>query len=236
MIIAEENKAERAPLSYHTETKGGVTLHLVSFDSRDYQLKVIDQLNGPGSEWRDSATLGKSKGALAVINAGFFTPEGKPLGRLIAQGKSRGYNNASSLGSGFIYHSKSHSGIARRSSLTSFIKRHKPSELLQTGPMLCYRGSTVKGLSNTRPRPRSFIASNGSHHWLIGYAESATLSQLSTALSGKSVGGVKVFHAINLDGGRSSDLWISSSVRDGNKTFRSFFNKPVRNFLVLTKK
>ena len=90
MIIAEENKAERAPLSYHTETKGGVTLHLVSFDSRSHQLRVIDQPNGPGSQWPDAATLGKSKNALAAINAGFFTPEGEPLGLVIEQGADAG--------------------------------------------------------------------------------------------------------------------------------------------------
>lgn len=236
VVISAEEKSPHAPLSYHRATSNGVTLHLVSFDSRSHQLRVIDQPNGPGSQWPDAATLGKTKNALAAINAGFFTPEGKPLGRLIANGTKRGHDNPSSLGSGFLYFSPSHAGIARRQSLKGFIKKFNPAELLQSGPMLSYQGRVVKGLSSTRPRPRSFIASNGSHHWLIGYAENATLAQLGTALSGQTLGGVKIYHAINLDGGRSSDLWVAPSVQNGDKTFRAFWNKPVRNFLILTKK
>jgi hypothetical protein len=38
---------------------------------------------------------------------------------------------------------------------------------------------------------------------------------------------------LNLDGGRSSDLWISSAVQGGPLRERPLWNKPVRNFLVL---
>jgi len=38
---------------------------------------------------------------------------------------------------------------------------------------------------------------------------------------------------MNLDGGRSSDLWISSRVSGGPLTSRPPWNRPVRNFLIL---
>jgi hypothetical protein len=235
-VIVDESPRELTAPSYHRVSSNGVTLHLVRFDSRDFQLTVVDQKNGPASEWIDSASLGNARNALAVINGGFFTPEGAPLGKVIASGVDRGSNNPSSLGSGFYFSNNSHAEIARRTSMSSIINRANPTQLLQSGPMLTYRGEAVSGLSSERSRPRSFLATDGTTNWLIGYAEIATLAQLGNALTGNTLAGVKIYHAINLDGGRSSDLWVSSKVTGGNKTFRALWNKPVRNFLLLEKK
>ncbi|MGJ8671889.1 phosphodiester glycosidase family protein [Rubritalea sp.] len=234
-IVINDSSPVSSPPSYHRVSSKGITLHLVKFNSRDYQLTVVDQKNGPSSEWRDSASLGKARKAYAVINAGFFTPQGAPLGKLITSGVSRGENNSSSLGSGFYFSNTAHAGIARRASMNDVINKAKPTQLLQTGPMLSYHGAAVSGLSNERSRTRSFLANDGAEQWLIGYAETATLAQLGNALTGKKLADVTIQNAINLDGGRSSDLWISHSVRNGKKTFRALWNKPVRNFLVLEK-
>lgn len=234
--IVDDGNAPSNSAHYSKVVSEGVTLHLVSFDSRRCQLKVVDQAGGPGSQWRDASSLGKSKNALACINAGFFNPDGSPLGVVIADGTARGSNNKSSLGSGFFFSNGQQSGIERRSSLYSIRKQYKPSQLLQSGPTLSFRGAAITGLSKTNSRVRSFIATDGAYGWLIGYAETATLDQLGKALTGKTLGDVKIYHAINLDGGRSSDLWVSPEVSNGNKTFRAIWNKPVRNFLILTKK
>jgi len=236
IVVSEENSAPLLQPSYHKVTSNGVRLHLVSFDSRNCVLKIVDQASGPASQWSTAANLGKAKNALACINAGFFNPNGSPLGLVITDGKVRGAVNSSSLGSGFFYTNDKQSGIARRSELTTIRNQLSPSHLLQSGPMLSYRGSAIAGLSSSNPRVRSFLATDGSYRWLIGYAESATLDQLGKALTGKRLGDVTIYHAINLDGGRSSDLWVSPSVKNGNKTFRALWNKPVRNFLLLTKK
>lgn len=225
------------PLAYHEVTSEGVSLHLISFDSREYHMEVADQPNGPGSIWTDAKSCGTDKQALAAINAGFFTPEGKPLGMLIENGTKRGAVNPSSLGTGFYYldSGKKISAIARRKHLDSLSKNLTPTHLLQAGPMLSDQGKTVKGLSSDKSRKRSFIAHDGADYWLIGYADECTLEQLSKALAGKTLAGCKISNALNLDGGRSSDLWIGSTIPNGDRTFRSFFNKPVRNFLVLKK-
>jgi uncharacterized protein YigE (DUF2233 family) len=213
----------------------GVQLHLISFDSRNCHLKTVDQVSGPASEWNTAANLGIAKNALACINAGFFNPDGSPLGLVISNDIQRGSVNHSSLGSGFFYSNKKQSGIARKSKL-SFIRQNvRPSSLLQSGPMLSYHGKPVLKLSNKNPRVRSFLATDGSYGWLMGYAESTTLEQLGLALAGKKLANITIFNAINLDGGRSSELWISAAVLNGNKKFRALWNKPVRNFLLLTK-
>ena len=235
IIINEPSEPIVYP-SYHRVNPKGVKLHLVKFDSRHYQLSIIDQKNGPATEWVDAASLGRDQNALAVINGGFFTAKGAPLGMVITSGIQRGANNLSSLGSGFYFANKAHAGIARRSTINEVIRVAKPSQLIQSGPMLYYQGHAVKGLSTEKSRPRSFVATDGAFQWLIGYAETATLAQLGDALGNKALAGVNIYHAMNLDGGRSSDFWISQSVTNGNKTFKAFWNKPVRNFLILEKK
>ncbi len=56
-----------------------------------------------------------------------------------------------------------------------------------------------------------------------------------TALAGQPVPGLTIDAALNLDGGSSSDLWISSTVKGGPANERPFWSKSVRNYLVLTK-
>ena len=236
LVIEEETNSRLLQPSYHNITSNGVRLHLVSFDSRNCALEVVDQAAGPASQWPTSSSLGKAKSALACINAGFFKPDGSPLGLVVEDGKPRGKINSSSLGAGFFYSNGTQAGIARKSELIRTRNQLDPTDLLQSGPMLSYRKAAITGLSSTNPRTRSFLATDGSYHWLIGYAESATLDQLGKALTGKRLAEVNIYHAINLDGGRSSDLWVSPSVKNGNKTFRALWNKSVRNFLLLTKK
>ena len=221
------------PLAYHHTSRNGIVMSLVSFDDRQFQLQVADQKNGPGTHWRDAHSAADALQGVAAINGGFFTPEGKPLGLVITNGIQRGTKNSSSLGSG-IYLSQSHkSSILRRE---TYKKSRAVRHLLQTGPMLAEHKSPISGLSNTNHRARSFIVWDGEHHWAIGYAEPCTLHALSQALAGRAPAGFAIATAINLDGGRSSDLWAGPKVLNGNKTHRSFLNKPVRNFLVVVPK
>lgn len=236
LVVETENNAPVLKPRYHKITHQGIVFHLVCFDNRKHALKLADQTAGPGSRWKDAKAAASSQKGLAAINGGFFTPEGKPLGLAITAHQRRGYINRSSLGAGVYFHcsGSGYSGITRRTQLQGTLKSLKPSELLQAGPMLSFHSKPVPGLSNREKRPRSFIAYNGSHYWLIGLAQDCSLKQLSEAIAGKTLAGVNVFNALNLDGGRSSDLWVSPSVAAGNKHIRGFFNKPVRNFLILT--
>lgn len=221
-------------LAYHHTSSNGVKLSLVSFDDRHHRLRVADQPNGPGSRWDNSKSAATSFRGFAAINGGFFTPEGKPLGLLIENGTRRGHINKSPLGTGIYISASSGSAIIRREHLATSSLAAKARNLLQTGPMLVENGKPVTALSKTSHRPRSFIAWDGKHHWAIGHTTASTLDALSRALAGNSPAGFNIHTAINLDGGRSSDLWVGPQVKNGNKTHRSLFNKTVRNYLVLT--
>ncbi len=224
----------RLPLSYQSITTHGITVSAVYYDDREFDLQVADQPNGCGSLWLDAKSAGLSRNAIAAINAGFFTPEGKPLGLLVESGLRRGYINQSSLGSGIYASTPAGTSITRRDSNSSSQRINNATQLLQAGPILIEQGETSSGLSDQRNRPRSFIAWDGHHHWMMGHIETATLMGAAQALAKSKSLKFKPSIVLNLDGGRSSDLWAGPQVPGGNRSHRSFLNKAVRNYLVLT--
>jgi hypothetical protein len=206
----------------------------VAFDSRTHRLRVIDQTGGPGTTFTDASHAGSVHNALAAINAGFFTPEGEPLGLLVSKGKAFGsWNSSTSIGSA-IWH-ESHSGTSqinrRHETHPSAAKQMR--EALQSGPMLVDRGHAVGGLESDKISARSFIAWDGGARWFIGRTSPCPLITLAATLASGKHCGWTIHRAMNLDGGRSSDLWISSRVSGGPLNSRPPWNKPVRNFLIL---
>ncbi len=215
----------------------GIRFDGMTFDSRAYQLLVADQPNGPDSQFADSAHAAQSMEGIAAINAGFFTPEGKPLGLVMSSGKIAGsWNSASSLGSG-VWHSDSlhRMGISRRDTLGKS-KALTQSELIQAGPLLIENSKPISGLESTKSSVRSVILWDGGTSWWLGCTSPCTLATLGNALESSSPANWKIRYALNLDGGRSSDFWVASSVPGGPFTRRMPWNRPVRNFLVLVKK
>ena len=214
------------------KTIDGIEFEGVAFDSRSHDLAVIDQQNGPGSRFSSSRDVASKTGALLAINAGFFTPEGGPLGLVISKGKASGaWNSASSLGSGIYRIDRS--GIA---SITRRKTRSEVSdsrELLQAGPLLIENEHPVAGLASRKSAARSIILTDGGTRWWIGKTSSCDLASLGKALSRSNPAGWTVKTALNLDGGRSSDLFISGELPGGPLENRGFLNRPVRNFLFL---
>lgn len=106
-------------------------------------------------------------------------------------------------------------------------------ELLQAGPMLVENGHLVSGLEATKTSARTVLLWDGTTRWWIGRSAPCTLAALAAALGSGGPTSWPVRHALNLDGGRSSDLWISGQVEGGPVSVRPPWNRPVRNFLVV---
>jgi hypothetical protein len=213
----------------------GVVFEGVAFDARAQRLVVVDQAGGPGAEFADAESAANSRGGVAAVNAGFFTPEGAPLGLVIAGGKKAGaWNSASSLGSG-VWHEDvgGEMAISRRESLGKN-RAAAMRDLLQVGPMLVENGRAVSGLEGLKSSVRTLLVWDGGSRWWMGRSSPCTLAACAAAISGTGPAGWKVRHALNLDGGRSADLWISGNVAGGPLTRRAAWNRPVRNFLVLS--
>jgi hypothetical protein len=225
---------EAEPARVTTGVFSGITFEGVAFDARDYRLVVVDQAGGPGSRFADAAGAGNSLGGVAAVNGGFFTPEGEPLGWVMSAGKRTGaWNAASSLGSG-VWHADAAGvcGISRREKLGR-AGAAGMRELLQAGPMLVENRRAVAGLDVRKSSVRTMILWDGGSRWWMGRTSPATLAATATALASAAMPGWPVLHALNLDGGRSADLWISSGVMGGPLVRRPPWNRPVRNFLVL---
>lgn len=214
------------------KTVSGIEFEGVSFDSRTHRLAVVDQPAGPGSVFATASDAARRHSALLAINAGFFTPEGKPLGLLVSNGKAAGsWNSASSLGNGIFMESSTGScSISRRNSRSV---SSDATEFLQAGPLLLENGNRIGGLDGSKIALRSIILTDGGNRWWIGKTSPCTLSALGSALASASPATWKTRNALNLDGGRFTDLFISSGIPGGPVNRRSFLNRPVRNFLVL---
>lgn len=221
------------PPRFFRDEAFGISFQGVTFDSRSHRLAIADQTDGPASIWNDSREAGLACHALAAVNGGFFTPEGRPLGRVITYGKSIGSWNPSSLGSGtWCEQTNGSSAIIRRED-AKLIPGSGISSLLQAGPMLVENGRQVKGLDQVKSSPRTLLAWDGGTRWIIAHTDPCTLSGLSTALAAKRIAAIPVRSALNLDGGRSSELWISPAIPGGPVFFHPFWNRPVRNFVLL---
>lgn len=201
---------------------------LVSFDQRHHRLVVLDQPAGPGSRWPNAQAAALAQHALAVINAGFFTPQGEPLGRLIASGQARGSDNPSSLGSAVWYESRQTCAIVRRSRAPMRAK-----ELLQAGPLLIEKGQIVSGLNAERRSARCFIAWNGKEQWSIARTSPCTLRELAQSLNTGKVSPFPIHMAMNLDGGRSAEMYVGHPIPGGPVFERPLWNTTVRNYLAL---
>lgn len=220
----------------HRLTSGGIALTVLTVDHRRLHLSVLDNEHGPGTGATTAANAAKTSGAVAAINGGFFTPEGAPLGLVVENGINYGSLGTSSLGAGIFFHDPESRlfGLVRRKHWEA-VGPGAPEFLLQSGPYLVEQGNAVSGLSKARPRPRSFLLWDGCFGWGLGHANATSLSQLASTLATQPVPGFTITSALNLDGGSSSDLWIAASVKGGPVSTRHFWNKPVRNYLLLTR-
>lgn len=223
-----------SPPRFTTEEISGITFEGVAFDSRNHRLVVADQADGPDTKFADAAAAAKARGGIAATNAGFFTPEGAPLGLVVSSGAVSGaWNSSSSLGSGVWFEDASgKSSISRRENLGR-ARASSMRELIQAGPLLVENGHAITGLEANKTSARIVILWDGGTQWWIGRGSPCSLAALGQALANAKPAGWKIRQALNLDGGRSADLWVSAATAGGPFVSRPPWNRPVRNFLVL---
>lgn len=204
-----------------------ITFHLVLFDSKGYQLKVLDQPVAAAGG-RAIADVMRANQAAAGINGGFFTPEFTPLGLMISSGRITGAYQPSTLLTGLIL---TRGNLPQLIWNSEFHGQDGVSELLQAGPRLVDSGQIIRGLKAEPRRDRSFIASDGGTQWVLGTSSSCGLATLADLLANRElIPGVRLFRALNLDGGNSTAIWFQAA--DGRKISSPGWST-VRNYLAI---
>ncbi len=199
-----------------------VDFQTVTFDSRDYDIKVIDQPEDWSGGGRITGCM-REAGAVAGVNGGFFSPQFTPMGLMIANGRKTGSWQANKLLSGAVV-------VNHTSQLlwNAEVGHHEARELIQAGPRLVDSGQPVVGLERSRHTSRTFVATDGNHHWIIGTAQATSLGELAEILAIPGIFTFPIYRALNLDGGHSSAIYYHTA--DGREHSDPGWST-VRNYL-----
>lgn len=207
-----------------TGTIGEVRLTGVSFAASRATFRVVD--NPPDARGVFPALLAEA-GAFAGMNGGYFHPDFRPLGLVVAGGEQiHGFERAKLL-----------SGVlAVRGGRVELVRSgvFKPGadvqEALQSGPWLVEKGTPVPGLDTNRRARRSVVATDGRGNWAVMATGPLTLAETAEVLSLPDLPGRwAVRDALNLDGGSSTAFWAATRPRP----LEIFSFGAVRNYLAI---
>lgn len=200
-------------------------LHVVSFPGKTHTLAVIDNPDGT----LDLARAAQARGAVAAVNGGYFHPDRRPLGLVVAGGQTlHGFERAKLL-SGIVLAGKNRVSLLRAAEWT---KSSTAREALQAGPFLIDGGKATPGLNAARTAARTVVFSDGAGRAGMLVCRWVTLAEMGEILAtSELLPGMKIARALNLDGGSSSGLW---AVRGGGGApFYLREGKDVRNYLAV---
>ena len=211
----------RYAVAEDSTTGARASLELAIFSSKSCTLRVIDQPDEPRFDL--SQAMRREK-CLAGVNGGYFDPDYRPIGLLIADAKIVAPLQRARLLSGILAALPTKVQILR---VSEFSPRMKPSAAVECGPFLVDLGHYVAGLETTRSARRTFAAVERGDRAALGFCSEVSLADLSRILAG-GLGDFKVQRALNLDGGSSSAFWFKR--KDGS-AFSISEQKSVRDFV-----
>ena len=215
-------------MAWEREVRSGsrtVRLSGVSFSARDCMFRVLDN---PPDARRSLASALAGAGAVAGINGGYFHPDFKPLGLVVAEGKELHSFERAKLLSGILTVRDNHIALVRAGDF----QIGKPlQEALQAGPWLIEGGAVIGSLNAEKQARRTLVATDGKDHWAIVATSPLTLAETAELLATKDLlGSWTVRDALNLDGGSSTALLAVAGSRP-LLDIPSF--GPVRNYLAI---
>ncbi len=195
-------------------------LHYLRFSLEDYQLRAI-LAKDYGSLSLSSQEMAQKTQALAVINANFFDENRKAMGLIIDQKKIKNPLHPSSWWASFL--------VAGKKALIQL--KPNPQQLkkqdfaVQAGPRLVIAGQVPKLKSHVSAKSAIGIDDTGKIV-IVATQGQMDIRDFARYLSlSKKSGGLGLKHALNLDGGSSTQLYINSG--DFNFEIPSFIKVPV---------
>lgn len=182
---------------------------MIRFDPRLIQTRILYNKN-----LITAKTIVESTGAIAAINASFFDPAGRPLGLLIQNGEVIQRAPRTGMFNSGIFCIKSNHPIIYHRSL---LREAGITEAIQAMPRLIHNGKRTQDIKNKNERKRRSGIAIDYNGKIIIYATDTHLGGLSLAEIQNLLlrHELKIRSALNLDGGRSSQLYFKY-----NKTIR----------------
>ena len=151
------------------------TIDLVFFEAQFFTLKVIDEGTASAPAHDGIAEAMQVNFCLAGCNGGFFHPDFRPLGLMIANGIRTHKLETSKLLSGLVIADADAGGL-KLLRPAEFEDRPGIAALLQSGPFLVDQGAAVVGLSTQPSRQRTFLLWDGgagkAGRWAMGVSSS----------------------------------------------------------------
>ena len=189
--------------SFKPEESGWTTLHAFEVDLDKYKLEVLTASN----EERHGTTvekLAKKSKALLVINGGFFTEAHKSIGLLIQNKKKINPLHKTSWWSIFHLENK----IAKITHPHEFQQSSNTQVAIQAGPRLVISGIIPKFRDSFAARSAIGINKEGKIILLISEGGLLSLKELARRFKANThQGGFACDHAMNLDGGGSTQIF-----------------------------
>ena len=167
---------------------------------------------------------------LAAVNGGYFDPDYRPIGLLIAEGAIVAPWQKARLLTAVLSAWPKKVQISR---VAEFSLAQKPDAAVESGPMIVDLGKSVRGLEATKLARRTFAAITSGDRAALGFASDVTLADLSLILATTMPGNFKIQRALNLDGGSSSAFWFK---RANGSAFSIGEQKVVRDFVAIAPK
>lgn len=204
-----------AGLDYQTmvwelpETGFGVQLHVLRVDPEVVRLKVLDARDF-GASRLTAKEIAERTGALAVLNGGYFDTSDRPVGLVIRDGEATSGLRRRDWGILILDDVRAHIVHTR-----NYQRRKTFTYALQTGPRLVVRGRETT-LKQTFSR-RSAVGLDRAGRMLLVVAltmepeATTTLAELGAIMRiPEAEGGLGCVEALSLDGGGSTQLFISA--------------------------
>jgi hypothetical protein len=191
-----------------TETGLKIPFHMIEIHRSAGALRILDARRAD----RDRASveaLATESGALAAINGSFFLDDGTPLGLRISQGQRLSPLRKVDWGV-FSIDQSGHPDLVH---VRDWKDRPEIRFAFQSGPRLVVAGKALTFKPNIARRSAICVRKDDTI-LLVATARPLTLLELATLLQrSKSNGGMACEHALNLDGGSSTQITIPGAPR-----------------------
>ena len=222
--ISWESLADGLEETHFQLTSGGLlssSAVAVRADTMRFSPRVI---RAAEYDWKKASAqaLCKAAGASVCINSNFFDEQGKPLGVVISRGiQHQKIHNGGGTLTGVFFATANGIGITHRGTFSG----EKVLEASQAGPRLISEGAPVVGVKESSAATNLSLI-------CIDKMQRVTLMRVSLAMFGGSFREIQSLlqrpelgcvEALNLDGGGSSQLYVSGGVQGHQGATREEF-------------